>query len=100
MRLITPTVQKIALRKFPEDKEWVLSNLQRFCEYMSEFMTESAEPRTYDRFCLAVLKIGKTNKSKFLQAIELGKTDYRDLLVAAGFANSLTAHEIWASKNE
>jgi hypothetical protein len=31
-------------------------------------------------------------------AIELGKWDYRDLLVAAGFGNSVTIHSEWAKK--
>jgi hypothetical protein len=44
------------------------------------------------------LKVGKSSKKKFIQAIELGKWDYRDLLVAAGFGNSVTIHSEWAKK--
>jgi hypothetical protein len=30
-----------------------------------------------------------------IQAIELAQTDWRDLLVAAGFAVDVHAHELW-----
>lgn len=48
-----------------------------------------------DRFRFAVLKLSEGNLSKFDKALCLAKTDWRDLLMAAGFGESLTAHESW-----
>jgi hypothetical protein len=66
--------------------------LQEYCVYLSEFFDKNATAESYERFCLAILKLGKSNKEKLTQALDLGKIDYRDLLVAAGFGNSLTIH--------
>ena len=96
MNYVTPTVEKVANHYFETESDWAVAELQNYCEYLSEFISESTTPESYERFCLAILKIGKTSKSKFNQAVELGKSDYRDLLVAAGFGNSITIHEEWA----
>ncbi len=98
MNLVSTKARKIAVKYFPSDSDWVIVQMQNYCEYLSEFFSDEATPDSYERFCFAVLKLGKTSKEKLKQAIELGKTDYRDLLVSAKFANSLTVHDKWASK--
>jgi len=97
MNLVTDKARKIAEKHFPIESSFVISQLQDYCEYLSEFFSEESEPETYERFCLAILKIAKTSTEKLNMAIELGKTDYRDLLVSAGFGNSITVHNEWAN---
>ena len=98
MNLISNKVRRIAEKYFPKESASVILQLQNYCEYLSEFFSNESDPETYERFCLAILKIAKTSNEKLNIAIELGKTDYRDLLVSAGFGNSITAHNDWASK--
>ena len=54
---------------------------------------ESAEG--LERFRFAALKLSDGNLKKLRSAIELAKSDWRDLLVAAGFADSVEAHKSW-----
>ena len=54
---------------------------------------ESAEG--LERFRFAALKLSQGSLEKLRSAIDLAKRDWRDLLVAAGFANSVDAHKIW-----
>jgi hypothetical protein len=44
------------------------------------------------------LKLSAGNIDKLKAAIELAKTDWRDLLVAAGFADDTTAHKRWIAQ--
>ncbi|MCW9005413.1 MAG: hypothetical protein OQK70_09130 [Gammaproteobacteria bacterium] len=98
MNLVSDKSKAIAEKFFPNESASVIAQLQEYCEYLSEFFSEEKQPETYERFCLAILKIAKTSNEKFSKAIELGKIDYRDLLVSAGFGNSITIHNDWASK--
>lgn len=59
-----------------------------FCEKADEFSIE--------RLRFAALKIGNGDALKLLEAIELAKQDWRDLLMWAEFGNDLEAHESWA----
>ena len=97
MNYLTTNTQQVIAHYFPAESDWATDQLQSYCEYMSEYISDKTTPESYERFCLAILKIGKTSKEKFLQAIELGKCDYRDLLVAAGFGNSITIHNDWVN---
>jgi hypothetical protein len=42
-----------------------------------------------------VLKLGKGFTAELARAIALARVDWRDVLVAAQFANDLHAHELW-----
>jgi hypothetical protein len=44
------------------------------------------------------LKLSNGNFEKLRQAVDLAKIDWRDLLVAAGFANDVEAHKKWEIK--
>jgi hypothetical protein len=48
-----------------------------------------------ERIRFSVLKLSAGNIDKLKDAIELAKTDWRDLLVAAGFADDIAAHKRW-----
>ncbi|MFV2057949.1 MAG: hypothetical protein ACC707_15905 [Thiohalomonadales bacterium] len=98
MNLVSEKSKAIAEKYFPDKSDTVVAQLQDYCEYLLEFFSEDSQPETYERFCLAILKIAKSSNEKLNEAVELGKTDYRDLLVSAGFGNSITIHNDWASK--
>jgi len=98
MNYLTTSIKIIIAHYFPSDVEWATNQLQDYCEYLAEYISDKTSLESYERFCFAILKLGKGSKSKFLQAIELGKCDYRDLLVAAGFGDSTTIHDEWAGK--
>lgn len=59
---------------------------------------EGADSATLDRFRFAALKVSGGNLAKLHRAVQLARTDWRDLLMAAGFGESLTAHESWLPK--
>lgn len=54
-----------------------------------------ANPRQLERFHFAVLKLSEGSIEKLYDAVALAQTDYRDLLMAAGFGHSTTVHEDW-----
>jgi hypothetical protein len=54
--------------------------------------------READRCRMAALKCSDGNLLKLEQAIRLGRTDFRDLLMAAGFGHDVTAHFKWMPK--
>jgi hypothetical protein len=53
-------------------------------------------PEGLERVRFAVLKISNGDADKLLEALQLAKRDWRDVLVWAGFANDLNAHNEWA----
>ena len=56
---------------------------------------ENEDARGLERFRFAALKLGGGDLAKLREAVELAKADWRDLLVAAGFADDTSAHERW-----
>ncbi|MBL1319532.1 MAG: hypothetical protein COA63_000535 [Methylophaga sp.] len=97
MNLVSNKTREIVKKNFPRTCENKISKLQDFCEYLSTLFSDKPQPETYERFCFAVLKIAQTSDVKFVTAIELGRVDYRDLLVSADFANSLNSHSEWVN---
>ena len=51
-----------------------------------------------ERIRFAALKLSNGDALKLLEAIEIAKRDWRDLLVWSGCGNSLSAHEEWAKQ--
>ena len=87
---------KLVRRIYKEEfQNRVVDILEKDCADNLPFL-ENESSEDLERFRFAVLKIGKTNISKLEDAIELAKQDWRDLLVAAKFANSIQAHRLWA----
>jgi len=56
---------------------------------------EKATPVELERFHFAVIKLSAGNLKDLREAVDLAKLDWRDLLVAAGFANSVESHLKW-----
>ena len=56
---------------------------------------EASTPASLERIRFAVLKLSDGDVAKLLDALRLAQTDWRDLLVAAGFAEDVQAHSLW-----
>lgn len=52
-------------------------------------------PEGLERVRFGVLKLSDGDLDQLLEAIQLAQTDWRDLLVAAGFANDTDTHRAW-----
>ena len=55
----------------------------------------NASPEAYERIHCAALKLSEGRFDKLYDAIALAQTDWRDLLVVAGFAQRTDAHLDW-----
>jgi hypothetical protein len=58
-------------------------------------LMEDANELELERVRCAALKLSDGYLAKLREAVEVAKTDWRDVLVAAGFGNDLHAHERW-----
>ncbi len=56
---------------------------------------ENETPEGMERIRFAVMKLIKENEEDFSYAIELAYTDWRDLLMDAGFGHKSDAHMNW-----
>jgi hypothetical protein len=56
---------------------------------------ENNDKYTMERIRFAVLKLSEGRIEKLVQAIELAQTDWRDVLMAAGFGEDVEAHNKW-----
>ena len=63
-----------------------------FCDNHDEFQLE--------RIRFSALKLSGGNIDKLKDAIKLAQTDWRDLLVAAGFGHDTTAHKRWIPQKD
>src|SRR5437016_2310643 len=56
---------------------------------------DGADEQGLERVRFAALKLSKGNLVELEAAIRLAQSDWRDLLVAAGFGSDVRAHESW-----
>ncbi len=61
-------------------------------------LMERANEFDLERVRFAALKVSESSIARLRQAVELANTDWRDLLVGAGFAEDLQAHRKWLAK--
>lgn len=52
-------------------------------------------PEDFDRYRLAALKVSQGKMELLIAGIDLAKTDWRDLLMAADFGHDVNAHLHW-----
>jgi len=74
----------------PDATRWLTEECGRnlpFCE--------NSTPQSLERIRFAALKLSAGDLMGLLEAIELAKADWRDLLMAAGFGEDVRAHEFW-----
>jgi len=58
-----------------------------FCEHVDTFQME--------RIRFAVLKLSEGGLERLKEGVRFAQTDWRDVLVAAGFGNDIYAHKKW-----
>ena len=96
MTKLSPRTYQLIEKLFPTVEQadvnrWLLKE----CGQNSPFQKNTDE-YGLERIRFAALKISNGDALKLLEAIELAKRDWRDLLMWAGFGYSLSAHEEWA----
>lgn len=78
----------------PEEWADVEEMLDTRCGNSLPFL-ENLSPERLERFQFAALKLSEGDLAKLEEAVAVAQRDWRDLLVAAGFGNSLTIHKRW-----
>jgi hypothetical protein len=97
MEELTPKTVQLVERLFPpEHREEVCELLARECGDNLPLTGPPTPGAGHERIRFAVLKLSEGNLTKLHEIVNHAKIDWRDVLVWAGFGNSLTAHEEWA----
>jgi len=96
MTILSLRTQLLVKKLFPTIQQADVSNwLSNKCGENLPFQKGRNEYEL-ERIRFATLKISNGDPLKLLEAIELAKQDWRDVLMWAEFGNSLDAHEAWA----
>ncbi len=82
-------------RLFPPEKQEEVTHLLKEDCGTALPGTDNASPEFFVRVQCAALKLSEGRIDKLYDAIALAQTDWRDLLVSAGFAEDTQAHEDW-----
>jgi hypothetical protein len=85
---------RVGLLFLPEQRETASALLANECGTNLPFCANQA-PAGLNRIRIAAIKLSNGDLEKLKNAVELAKRDWRDLLVAAGFAHDIHAHEEW-----
>jgi len=97
MNELSQTTLRVIQQLFDSEQQSEVENiLISECSYTLIPEQDAAWDKLRERVQLGVLKISNGNTDKLLSAIILAQTDWRDLLMAAGFGYSITEHENWA----
>jgi hypothetical protein len=91
----TPLVLAVIARRFPaEARERIAALLAERCGHD---LPAIADGSGIERIRLAVLKLAGGDPAAVPAQVADARRDWRDVLVAAGFASDLTAHLRWAA---
>jgi hypothetical protein len=88
------TKQRLQLIFRPEDHTEAETLLVEECGNNLPFL-EKLNGTELERYRFAALKVSSGNLSSLYEAVQLAQEDWRDLLVAADFANDILAHKKW-----
>ena len=92
--LSEPTWEKVRALFPPAQHQAVADILLSECGNNLPYL-ENVDKEGLERYRFAALKLSNGSLTKLREAIELAKSDWRDLLVAAGFAAAADAHKRW-----
>jgi hypothetical protein len=95
--LSTETLRRVDILFPPEDGERVKALLFEQCGNNLPFQ-DKADMYQLERLRFAALKYSDGNLTQLESAVNLAQQDWRDLLVATGFANNVEAHRAWEPK--
>ncbi|MDR3401841.1 MAG: hypothetical protein P4L99_05010 [Chthoniobacter sp.] len=88
------TSRRVELLFAPEQRAEVTRLLFEECGNNLPFL-ENRDEQGLERFQFAALKLSGGDLHGLREAIDLAKLDWRDLLVAAGFAHDPLEHQRW-----
>lgn len=94
MTLSPETQRRLEILFREEDRAEAARLLAEECGNNLPFL-EKLDERGLERFQFAALKLSEGDLTKLRDAVALAKTDWRDLLMAAGFGHDTRAHEHW-----
>ncbi len=97
MESLSPRTRQLVQAIFPNEAESVGRILAEECGRNLPFCQGSDEYQL-ERVRFAALKISEGKLEMFERAVDMAKQDWRDELVWAGFAQTLTAHTEWAAE--
>jgi hypothetical protein len=88
------TLRRLEMLFTPADRPEAEALLVNECGNNLSFL-EELDMYRLERFRYATLKLSGGDLSMLRRAANLAKQDWRDLLMAAGFGEDITAHERW-----
>lgn len=94
VELSEETARRLEKLFAPPDRASVADLLVRDCGDNLPFC-ENSTPASLERIRFSVLKLSAGDSTALLAAIKLAQVDWRDLLMASGFAHDVTAHSRW-----
>lgn len=97
IELSEPTLSRLRALFFGSERDEAIKILLEECGDNLP-LCENTTPEKCERIRYAVLKLSEGKISELKGAVEIAKTDWRDVLVAAGFGNSVTIHNDWWPK--
>lgn len=89
------TQQRVEMMYPPEQREEVIRLLVEECGHNIPPTHLDDDAFAFERLRFSALKVSNGNIEVLKKAINVAKEDYRDLLYAAGFDNSLVKHKKW-----
>lgn len=95
--LSVKTIRRVDILFAPGDREAAKTLLYERCGNCLPFQ-EKADATKLERFRFAALKYSDGKLPMLESAVKLANVDWRDLLVAVGFANNVEAHRKWEPK--
>jgi hypothetical protein len=96
-QLSPETLRRVDILFSPEDGERAKAILYEQCGNNLPFQ-DKADMYRLERLRFAALKYSDGNLTQLESAVKLAQQDWRDLLVATGFANDVEAHRRWEPK--
>jgi hypothetical protein len=97
-RLSPATKQHVDAMYPPEARAEAVRLLEEECGHNIPPIVHDADEFAFERLRFAALKVSNGDVDLLRKAIQLAKEDFRELLGAAGFAWSATAHMRWQPK--
>src|SRR5262245_12379971 len=78
----------------PQERTAAVALLEAECGANLPFMSRET-PESLERIRFAALRLSHGSMAELRRAVSVAKVDWRDVLVAAQFANDLDAHQAW-----
>jgi len=98
-QLSSGTMERIVLLFRPDQQRDACGILSTECGNNLPFL-EKLDATGLERVRFAALKLSQGDLKKLKHEVTLAKRDWRDLLVAADFADDLEAHKSWLPSPE